>query len=120
MRSSGRYRPIKIGDIAIIIFFLSSLFFLPKVPGEKVEIRVDNSREFIYPLSKDRTLDIKGAIGTTRIVIKDGRVKVTKAPCPLKLCKKMGWISKKGEQIICIPNKVYIRIEGEEYDGVTE
>ncbi len=120
MQSKSRYRPLKIGDFLIILFFLSVLFFFPREKGKKVRVVVDKGKEFIYPLTEDRILEFKGRIGVTKVLIKDGGVKVTESPCPLKLCMNLGWIRNKGEQIICVPNRVIIRIEGEQFDAITE
>ncbi len=120
MRKKSRYRPLKIGDFGIILFFLSALFFLPRIEGRKVRITVDKGKEYIYSLTEDRVLLVRGQIGVTKVVIKDGRVRVLEAPCPLKLCRQKGWIKKKGDQIICIPNGILIRIEGERFDAITE
>ncbi|MCK4421674.1 NusG domain II-containing protein [candidate division WOR-3 bacterium] len=120
MQSKSRYRPIKIGDWIIVLLSLSAIFFIPNYKGEKIRIIVDNEREFIYPLYENRELEIVGRIGTTTIVIENGKVSITDAPCPLKLCMRKGWISKKGEQIICVPNRILIKIEGEYLDAITE
>ncbi len=120
MHSKSRYRPLKIGDFLIILFFLSAIFFLPRGEGKKIRVTVDKEKEYIYPLTEDRVLGIKGKIGITKMLIKDGRVRVIEAPCPLRLCMRRGWIRNKGEQIICVPNKVLIRIEGEQFDAITE
>lgn len=120
MRKKSRYRPLKAGDILLIIIFLSFLFFIPHKKGKNLRVKVKNKRVFLYPLNIDRELKFHGSIGTTRVIIKNGAAKIQKAPCPLKLCEKRGWISNQGEQIICIPNKIMLEIEGSNIDGITE
>lgn len=120
MQSNNRYRPLKIGDFVIILIFLSALFFIPRVEGKKVRVIVDKEKEFIYPLNEDRILKIEGKIGIIMIEIKDGRVRVIESTCPLKICMEMGWIKNKGEQIVCVPNRILICIEGEQFDAITE
>jgi len=120
LQSKSRFHPLKIGDVFIIIFFLLSVFFLPKNQGEKVIISVDKSKNFVYPLNQNREIIVNGKLGTAKIVIGDGRVRILNSPCPLKICEKKGWISKKGDFIICVPNKVVIKITGKEYDAITE
>ncbi len=83
-------------------------------------ISVDKSKNFVYPLNQNREIGIEGKLGTAKIIIKDGRVKIINSPCPLKICERKGWISKKGDFIICIPNRVVIKITGKEYDAITE
>lgn len=120
MQSKSRFCPLKIGDVFIIIFFLLSVFFLPRNQGEKVIISVDKSKNFVYHLNQNREIIVNGKLGTAKIVIGDGRVRILNSPCPLKICEKKGWISKKGDFIICIPNRVVIKITGKEFDAITE
>jgi len=120
LRQENRFRPLRTGDIFIIILFLLSVFFLPKKHGEKVIVSVDKTRTFVYPLNQDREFIINGKLGTAKVEIGDGRVRILNSPCPLKICEKKGWISNKGDFIICIPNRVVIRITGEKYDAITE
>lgn len=46
------------------------------------------------------------------VEIKDGKVRIVEADCPDKLCVKMGWISKFPQQIVCLPNRVVVKIAG--------
>jgi hypothetical protein len=85
-----------------------------------VIISVDKSSNFVYPLNQNREIEIEGKLGTAKIIIEDGRVKILNSPCPLKICERKGWISKKGDFIICIPNRIVIKITGKEYDAITE
>ena len=120
MRSKSRFRPLKIGDILVIILFLSFVFFLPKKRGEKVIISVDKTTDFVYPLNQNKEIIVKGKLGEAKVEIKDGKVRILNSPCPLKICENKGWISKKGDFIICVPNRIAIKITGAKYDAVTE
>lgn len=46
------------------------------------------------------------------ISIEKGRIKITDADCPDKICVKSGWISQAGETIVCLPHKLIIKIQG--------
>jgi len=120
LQSKSRYRPLKIGDLIIIIIFLTAIFFIPRSAGEKIIVIVDKRKEYIYPLNVDRILEFKGEIGIMKLEIKDKKAKVIESKCPLKICMKKGWIKNKGEQIICVPNRVVIRIDGDQFDAITE
>lgn len=48
---------------------------------------------------------------TNVLVIKDGMVDMIMADCPDQICVKHEPISKAGETIICLPNKVVVTIE---------
>ena len=53
-----------------------------------------------------------GTKGEIKIVIDNGRVRFSSAPCPKKYCIHQGWINKANQIIICIPNKISISILG--------
>ena len=64
------------------------------------------------------TLRVEGPLGVTTIEIAKGRVRVLDSPCPYKLCVKAGAIGKAGELVVCVPNRVVVRIEGGSRKGV--
>lgn len=64
-----------------------------------------------YPLDKDGEYPLSG--GTNLLVIQDGKAFVKDATCPDKLCINQGKISRTGERIVCLPNRVMIEITGE-------
>lgn len=68
-------------------------------------------RVFQIPLN-DTTFTLAGPLGKTEIRIADRKVWVQTATCRHKLCKKQGRISRPGESIICLPNRIVITIKG--------
>ena len=42
-----------------------------------------------------------------------GRIRVQDADCPDKICVKYGWLTKPGDQAICMPSKTIVTIKGE-------
>jgi hypothetical protein len=73
-----------------------------------------------FNLSQDTSLLIEGPIGRTRLEIEDGYAWIAEAPCPDQLCRRMGRISQPGEVLICLPNQIFVYIEGEgELDAIT-
>lgn len=47
------------------------------------------------------------------IVVRDGAVAIVESDCPGEDCVHSGWISQAGRNIVCLPNRVEIRIRGE-------
>lgn len=45
--------------------------------------------------------------------IEDGQIWIHEASCPDKICIYQGKISKNGEMIVCIPNRMFIKIVDE-------
>ena len=53
-------------------------------------------------------------LGETIVAIESGGVHVVSSPCPEKICISMGTIRRPGTWIACLPNGLFIRIEGED------
>jgi hypothetical protein len=69
-----------------------------------------------FVLSSGRLLEehtIRGPNGNAVLQTENGRIRMVSSPCRDKLCVKHGWISKPGESIICLPERIVVRIEGQ-------
>ncbi|MEY8762249.1 MULTISPECIES: NusG domain II-containing protein [Clostridium] len=55
------------------------------------------------------------------VEVENGRIRISEADCPDKICVKTGWISKPGQSIVCLPHKLIIKIEGKnsQYDEIS-
>jgi len=91
-----------------------------KKSGSAVLIITSPSGEYVYDLNVNRELKIKGAIGISRIKIKDGYASFTDSPCPNKTCVQCAPIHDNLEWIACMPNQVFIRIERKEENKSTD
>lgn len=115
---------ITVGDKVLIVVLLLCVAgsFVAKnlldSPGSIVIIELKDKPVYKGDLMEDRKVTIKGDYGDVRIQIKDGKVAVVYAECPNKVCVRTGWRSLSGESIICVPNRVIIRILGEETNDV--
>ena len=90
--------------------------------GNVVQIRVDGEAKAEYPLDTDIDVILSGVDGgMNHLIIQDGQAWFSEASCPDGLCIGMGKISKSGQSIICLPNRVTAEIVGEidEGDGRT-
>lgn len=63
-----------------------------------------------YPLSSDRTIPVASGGYTLTVEIRDGRAHVRETDCPDKICQRTGWISRKGETVICAPAAVRLTV----------
>lgn len=74
-------------------------------------------------LTGTETVTITGPAGESVITAEPGRICVSHADCPDQICVHQGWISTEAVPIVCLPNKLVIRLEGPgaetEFDGVT-
>ena len=96
--------------IVAIAFFL--IVELTKEEGAGVTVKVDGVKVAEYSLSKNGTYPLNG--GTNILVIENGKAYLTDANCPDKLCIHQGKISRTGETITCLPNKLTVTVFGAE------
>ena len=86
-------------------------------------VLIDGKEYGRFSLDKDREERIELSDGSYNIlVIKDGKADMTEASCPDKICVNHRDISKRGESITCLPNKVIIEIrngESSDLDAIT-
>lgn len=75
--------------------------------GAYAEVTVDGELYGVYRTDRDTTVDING---TNTLVIKDGEVFMQSACCENRTCVKQGAITKVGESIICLPNRVTVTL----------
>ena len=102
----------------ILIVTLSALaLFLFREEGDTVIVRVDGTVIGEYPLSVDREVEILTEQGRNLLVIKDGKADITEASCPDGICSAHRAVSRDGESIICLPNKVVVEIVADKSSG---
>lgn len=86
-------------------------------------VEVDGQEEGRYPLDQDTSVEIQLEDGSyNRLEIKDGRADITEASCPDKICVDHRSVSRRGESLVCLPNKVVVEIvngQEAEVDGMT-
>jgi len=80
--------------------------------GERVVIRQGGRLLTELNLQTRRTLQVKGPLGTTVIVVEPGRARVLSDPGPRQYCVLQGWLHRPGEIAICAPNQVSLAITG--------
>ena len=111
---------ILIAIIMLVAAIFWGIHFLgPDSEQVMVQVSVDGVIFGQYPLEEDRTVEIND---TNRLELADGKADMIWADCPDKLCVHQKAISRDGESIICLPNKVVVSIvggEARELDAVT-
>lgn len=107
-----------IAVLAVAVLFLGIHFLRPRKAG-LVVVSIDGEEFGSWPLLENHTVEIGEG---NRLVIEDGKADMIWADCPDKLCVNQKAISREGESIICLPNKVVVSIVGgeeKEVDAVT-
>lgn len=105
---------------AVLALFLQGFLFSGSQNLQAV-VEIDGREYGRYSLQEKngKSLAIRTEFGYNKIVIENGSVKVTESDCPDHLEIAVGSIQKSGEMLICLPNRLVIRIVGEgSVDGV--
>ncbi len=103
---------MKKGDIVIICSvaaaFVLSVVLLVAFSKQGSRVVIKQNNEIIY--NESITVNYTVKTDTNTIVIKDGVVYMEDASCKNQVCINSGKISRKGESIVCLPNKVLVEI----------
>ena len=119
---------IKKADIilaaALIIVGIAMSYFLSfgQDTGSELIISCDGEKFGSYSLYEDREIVIERDDHINKVTIKNGTVSMSFSDCHGQDCIHQGEITKSGEAIICLPNKVVLEIEGgeAEYDTLSK
>lgn len=113
-------------DIAIFAIILLSavlLFSFGLFADEGVSLTVTvGDKTESYSLESDRVFTLENNGIALTVCIENGKVYVSSADCPDKICVASGKISKVGQTVVCAPAKISLRIvggNGGELDAVT-
>jgi len=111
-------------SLIIIVLIISLIGFLflkvNKKEGNVANVYYENKVILSIDLNDktERTYEVEGYNGIVSIKTLNGKVKVLEENSPKHLCSKQGFISNAYESIICLPNKIIIKIEDNSLDGV--
>ena len=72
---------------------------------------------WILDLNKNQNFHATGPLGVNHIVIKDKTVLIKTAPCLNQLCVSSGQISRSGQWIACLPNRIFVALEARKKDA---
>lgn len=81
----------------------------------RVVVRLDGKVFLEANLRLNRSIEVPGPLGTSRIEIRDGKVRVAADPSPRQLCVRQGWIPP-GGAVVCLPNRVSVENAAAGYD----
>lgn len=99
-----------VGGILLLALGLWLALRLLSSPGAVAVVTLDGEEVARLPLDTDCQTDIQSVYGTHRVVVQDGAVSVTEAPCPDLICVHHAPVSRVGETIICLPCKLVVTV----------
>lgn len=103
-----------IAGIVLLALVIGVAFLLPKQNNSDAVVQIYQNGQLVQevPLQEDKTVTLTGTYENI-IQIRDGKVSIVDADCPGEDCVHTGWISAPGTSIICLPNRVEVRIAGQ-------
>jgi len=69
-------------------------------------------KTWVFPIKAEERVSVAGPLGETLVQIHDGRAAIVSSPCNGQTCVAAGELQKNGQWAACLPNRVFILIEG--------
>ena len=81
---------------------------------------IQNSDGFyqVLSLGEDATVTVTGSLGTNFIEVANGRVRCLESDCSNQTCVKQGWVSGRGQTVVCLPHKLIVQVVADPADAV--
>ena len=95
--------------VALSVFLITEL---SRGEGAEVVVSIDGEEVARYPLDEDGEYSLNG--GTNIMVVSEGEAYIREASCPDGLCVGQGRISRTGQTVVCLPNRLMLEIVGAE------
>ena len=117
--------PVKSLDIVIIAaaicltgFSFFNSYIKPQNTSQVVIRGAENT--WIFPLDAEETVIVPGPLGNTVICIHDREAWVESSPCANQVCVSAGHINRQGVWTACLPNNVFLMIEGSDEQNLVD
>lgn len=95
---------------AYVILTAGTFAGLSEAPT-KVVVTAAGREYAVFALPHYGQVEIPGPLGKTVVTIEGRRARVVSSPCSNKICVGRGWLTRKGDYAICLPNRVAARLE---------
>ena len=94
----------------ILLAILYSSYWRDAYLGNQAAIMIAGRHWLNVDLFQNQWIEVPGALGESKIQVKDGKIRFVQSPCDTKQCIHQGWISQGGELAACLPNKVSVQV----------
>ena len=98
--------------LSLAVTAASAVYVYGGGTGDAKVIVEGGGKTWVFPLDAEETLSVRGEIGNTVVHIHDGKVAVESSPCENQTCVAAGAIDSNGQWVACLPNAVFVRVEG--------
>lgn len=104
--------PVEAVVIGIILLGGIAAMIIMNRPGGGSRTAVIRCGDVRHELSLDRDGTFRFDGIDAEFEVKDGKIRLTNASCPDKICEKTGYIGSSAQSIICVPNKITVSVAG--------
>lgn len=111
---------IKLVVILSVIIMLIFIFInISKEEGSVAEVYYEDTLILTIDLNIDKEYVVEGDLGDVVLEVKNKEIRVKEENSPKHICSKEGFIGDSSRTLVCLPNKVIVKIVGEtKMDGV--
>lgn len=111
---------IKLTVILLLIVVCIFIFInVTKKEGSMAEVYYEDELLLTIDLNIDGEYTVDGDLGDVVLEVMDKKIRVKEENSPKNICSKEGFISDSSRTLICLPNKIIVKILGEnDIDGV--
>lgn len=111
---------MKKNDIVLLVLYIAMTIAMTwyvvqdKINATADQIQVYSDGEVVKRISwpaEDQVFEVSNTHGYITISIQEGRVSVIDADCRDQICVHTKAITRGGEMIVCLPNKMYVEIK---------
>ena len=111
----------KKGDVililVVIVLVALTIAFALRSDADEADVYVDGNLVYKLDLNKAATVEVLD--GRVQIKIENGKAYIAKSDCRNQLCVHAQAIGKEGGVIVCLPNKVVVKVVAKEVDAIT-
>ena len=101
--------------IALLAGIVSSFIYMgQRREGSRVVVEREGKILFAASLDQEREVSFSGPVGETVLIVRRGAAFIRRSDCRDKVCVRMGEVAKVGDWIACVPNRLLVRVEGDE------
>ena len=116
---------IILAALAAVLALLSFFSLTAKKEGKTVQILQDGvviEEIDLSTVTSERSFTVEWTGGGSNIItVQPGRIRVTEADCPDRVCVGQGWLSDQAAPIVCMPHRLMIRIKDSSgHDAVSQ
>ena len=105
--------------LLVIIICIFIVINITKEKGSTAHVYYEDKLLLTIDLNIDGEYTVDGELGDVVLEVKDKQIRVKEENSPKNICSKEGFIGDSSRILVCLPNKIIIKIVGNmEIDGV--